>query len=206
MALRLGATGLESDVWLTSDGVAVLDHDGVVRTGFRKRRLSQFRRAELPEHIPSLEELLDECGGDFALSLDLQDPGAGQAVVDVVREFGDDLGRRTCLCDPDLDRFSAHRSAWPDVRLVHSTRLGRLASGPEPHAAVLADRGIDAVNFRQDDWTGGLVVLFHRFDVHAFAWDLQHEYQLEAAVRMGVDAVYSDHVDTMMDVVSRETG
>ena len=29
LALRLGATGLESDVWLTSDGVPVLDHDGV---------------------------------------------------------------------------------------------------------------------------------------------------------------------------------
>ncbi|MEM9041372.1 MAG: glycerophosphodiester phosphodiesterase [Actinomycetota bacterium] len=206
LALRLGATGLESDVWLTSDGVAVLDHDGIVRTGFRKRPLSQFRRAELPDHIPSFEELLAECGGDFALSLDLKDPGAGQAVVDVVRAFGDDLGRRTWLCDPDLDRISARRADWPDVRLVHSTRLGRLPSGPEQHAAVLADRGIDAVNFRQDDWTGGLVVLFHRFDVHAFAWDLQHEHQLEAAVRMGVDAVYSDHVDTMMDVVSREAG
>ena len=31
LALRLGATGLESDVWVTSDGIAVLDHDGVVR-------------------------------------------------------------------------------------------------------------------------------------------------------------------------------
>ena len=30
LALRLGATGLESDVWLTADGVAVLDHDGAV--------------------------------------------------------------------------------------------------------------------------------------------------------------------------------
>ncbi|MGA1075335.1 MAG: glycerophosphodiester phosphodiesterase, partial [Ilumatobacteraceae bacterium] len=28
LALRLGATGLESDAWLTADGVVVLDHDG----------------------------------------------------------------------------------------------------------------------------------------------------------------------------------
>jgi glycerophosphoryl diester phosphodiesterase len=38
LALRLGATGLESDVWLTADGVPVLDHDGVVRTGRAGRR------------------------------------------------------------------------------------------------------------------------------------------------------------------------
>ena len=30
LALRLGATGLESDVWSTADGEAVLDHDGVI--------------------------------------------------------------------------------------------------------------------------------------------------------------------------------
>ena len=29
LALEMGATALESDVWLTADGVAVLDHDGV---------------------------------------------------------------------------------------------------------------------------------------------------------------------------------
>ena len=33
LALRLGATGLESDAWLTADGEVVLDHDGVVRVG-----------------------------------------------------------------------------------------------------------------------------------------------------------------------------
>ena len=39
LALRLGATGLESDVWVTADGEVVLDHDGLVgrRVGRRRR-------------------------------------------------------------------------------------------------------------------------------------------------------------------------
>jgi glycerophosphoryl diester phosphodiesterase len=30
-ATRLGATAIETDVWLTNDGIPVLDHDGVIR-------------------------------------------------------------------------------------------------------------------------------------------------------------------------------
>src|SRR5687768_14179847 len=54
LALRLGATGLESDVWLTADGEAVLDHDGLVGGRVRRRRIAGARRAELPAHIPTL--------------------------------------------------------------------------------------------------------------------------------------------------------
>lgn len=39
LALKLGADGLESDVWLTADGVPVLDHDGSVRADYVTCRL-----------------------------------------------------------------------------------------------------------------------------------------------------------------------
>ncbi|MBJ7427293.1 MAG: hypothetical protein JHD22_10160, partial [Ilumatobacteraceae bacterium] len=35
LALRLGASGLESDTWITRDGIAVLDHDGIVKGRLR---------------------------------------------------------------------------------------------------------------------------------------------------------------------------
>jgi glycerophosphoryl diester phosphodiesterase len=57
LALRLGATGLESDAWLTADGIAVLDHDGRVRSGIRRRTIARCSRAELPAHIPTLADL-----------------------------------------------------------------------------------------------------------------------------------------------------
>ena len=56
-AVDLGATGLESDVWLTSDGQPVLDHDGRVGRGLRRSSLSSHRRAELPGHSPSRADL-----------------------------------------------------------------------------------------------------------------------------------------------------
>ncbi len=205
LALRLGATGLESDIWVTSDGVAVLDHDGVVRRGLRRTRIADTTRADLPEHVPLLSDLFDECGDDFQLSLDVKDPAAYAPTVDVVRDRGS-MTSRTWLCDPDLSRLRERRDDLADFRLVHSTRLARLSDGPERHAARLAEAGIDAMNMHHTDWNGGQVVLFHRFGILAFGWDLQFEHQLESALRMGIDAVYSDHTDTMMEMMQREVG
>ncbi|WP_083915015.1 glycerophosphodiester phosphodiesterase [Ilumatobacter nonamiensis] len=206
LALRLGATGLESDVWVTADGVAVLDHDGVVRRGVRRIPIARIDAVDLPGHIPSLRGLYETCGAEYHLSLDIKSPDAYASVAEVVRSQGDDVAGRTWLCDPDFDRLTQQRSGLADFRLVHSTRLAKLTAGPELHAARLAEAGIEVMNMHHTDWNGGLVVLFHRFDLLAFSWDLQFEHQLETAVRMGVDAIYSDHTDRMMDVMTREVG
>jgi glycerophosphoryl diester phosphodiesterase len=209
LALRLGATGLESDVWLTADGVPVLEHDGVVRTGrtVRSRRpLGSFRRAELPDHIPALTDLLDRYGTEFHLSLDVQHPEAGPIVIAVVREVAPELLPRLWLCQDRLSDSIELRRVDPDVRLVDSTRLARLKEGPERRAATLAAEGIDAINLHHTDWTGGLTTLFHRFERVALGWDMQHEHILRPALRMGLDGVYSDHVDVMVDAFNAELG
>lgn len=210
LALRLGATGLESDVWQTADGVLVLDHDGVVRRGLRKRPLSEVLRGELPGHIPDLAEALDLClqtsGPGIHLSLDLKSQGSGSAVVAMLRSDFPTLLSRVWLCHPDVDELTGLRRLDDDVRLVNSTRLQRIVEGPERRAAVLGQRGIDGINMHHTDMTGGLATLFHRFGRTAFAWDLQFEDGLRSALRMGVDAVYSDWVDRMMDAYRAEVG
>jgi glycerophosphoryl diester phosphodiesterase len=204
IALQLGATGLESDAWLTADGVVVLDHDGVVRVGRRRRPIGACRSDELPEHIPTLQRLLEQCGSDYHLSLDLKAPGAGAAVISVVGTTAGDLMERLWLCAPTVDELLALRPVDSRVRLVYSTRLSKLADGPERAAAVIAEAGIDAVNLHYTDWNGGLVALFHRFERIAFGWDLQYDHVLHPAVRMGLDGVYSDHVDVMMQILAAE--
>jgi glycerophosphoryl diester phosphodiesterase len=206
LGLRLGASGLESDVWLSRDGVAVLDHDGLIGRRPRRRSITAFDREQLPVHIPSLDDLYDECGIDFHLSLDLKDADAADVVVKTALDRDGSAAERTWLCHPDLDVLADLRSRFPSVRLVHSTRLNRLQGGPERHAARLREARIDTVNMHQQDWTGGLATLFHRFEVLAFGWDMQFEHQLRPALRMGLDAVYSDHVDVMVDVYRDEIG
>ena len=206
LALRLGATGLESDVWVTKDDIAVLDHDGVVRKGLRRLPIATFNRDELPEHIPSVAELFANCGTDFHLSLDVKAPEAYDATARAIRGADADMPTRTWLCDPVLANLETRRDELHDFKLVHSTRLGKLPHSPERHAASLAAASIDAMNMHYTDWNGGLVALFHRFSVIAMSWDMQFDYQLENGLRMGIDAVFSDHTDIMMSALEREAG
>ncbi len=201
LALELGATGLESDVWLTSDGVAVLDHDGVVRTGLRRRPIAEVARAELPPHIPALAELYAECGTAYELSLDVKDDDAGPVALAVARDAGAE--GRLWLCHDHMGVLHGWRSLSPSVRLVESTRLKHMKHGPERRAAHHAEVGIDAVNLHHSDWSRGLVTLWHRFERYTLGWDAQHARVLDNLLGMGIDGVYSDHVTRMVDAIAR---
>lgn len=203
LAVRLGATGLESDVWRTSDGEVVLDHDGVVRSGLRRRSIASCNRGELPSHIPTLDALYETVGTDLDLSLDVKDPAAFDRTVAVARAAGGDALERLWLCHHRWQQVASWRQSCPDVRVVDSTFVGQMPDGPEQRAANLADAGIDAVNLHHSEWSGGLTSLFHRFGVLCFGWDAQHARVLDGLLEVGIDAVYSDHVDRMVDALDR---
>jgi len=202
LAVRLGARALESDVWLTADGEAVLDHDGVVRSGLRRRPMAEVPRASLPGHVPTLAELYDAVGTDLDLSLDVKDPAAAGEVVAVARAAGGEALGRLWLCSPDWELAASWRNLADGAHLVDSTRLRHLREGSERRAARLAEAGIDAVNLHWSEWSVGLVTLFHRFGRFALGWDAQHRRQLDDLLATGIDGVYSDHVDRMVDALA----
>ncbi len=200
LARKLGATGLESDVWVTRDGVPVLDHDGVVRSGLRRRSIRDVDRSALPAHIPTLAELYETCGTDYELSLDIKDPEAFAPTLAVADAFA--ATPRLWACHDDWTLMEAWRSGSDSVNLVDSTRLRRISEGPERRAATLAAAGIDALNLHWTDWNAGLVTLLHRFGRAAFGWDAQQPRALALTFAYGIDGVYSDHIDRMVSALA----
>jgi glycerophosphoryl diester phosphodiesterase len=247
-ALELGASGLETDVWLSADGEVVCVHDPVVGRGRRRRRVAASTAAELEEAgIPRLDVVYRELGSDFELSVDLKAPDAGAGLLAVARRYA--ALERLWVCSPELDHLRALRDENPagrvegpagrvegpagrvegpagrvegpagrvegpagrvegpagrvegNVKLVHSTRRRSITAQLERHAFDLAQAGIDAMNMHHTEWSAGLVSLFHRFGVLAFAWDAQEARQLRAVLRMDIDAVYCDRPDRMVATV-----
>ena len=198
LALRLGSNGLETDVWTTSDGVVVIDHDGYRRSAFGKRWIRSFAHTSVPFVIPTLDEVLDALSSNaFHLSIDIKDESAFGPTVESVRRRG--IGSLVYLCHPDLSTLDRWSSFSKEVHLVHSTRLKMLSAGPEQHAATLARMGIYACNMHHTDWNGGLAALYHRFGIAAFAWDVQHISVATTLVRMGIDALYGDDVTVLRE-------
>lgn len=208
LALRLGATGLESDAWLTADGQVALVHDGRVRplgrgvSSLIPKAVGALDRDRLPAHVPTLDDLYASCGNDFELSLDVKDVDAAPAVIAAARRAGGGAEARLWLCHGSLDHLIAWRQLSPTVRLVHSSDLRHLQGGPESHAARLADASVDALNMRHEQWHAGRIALLHRFGRFALAWDCQHHHVLAELLDSGIDGVYGDHVDRMTEALA----
>lgn len=202
-ALEMGATGIETDAWVTSEGIATLSHGGFVRTGLVPRRISTRERHDLPEHVPTLADLYESVGSDFELSIDVKTVAAGPAAIDAAVEFGGGAVERLWLCHSDLRRLRGWRLSSDQVRLVDSTRRIWIREGAAKRARRLAALSIDAVNLPARDWAPELVEIFHASGILAFGWGVQESASIKRLIDIGLDGIYSDHADRLVEVIGR---
>ncbi len=151
-ALEVGAFGIELDVHLSKDGVAVVIHDDTVdRTTNGSGAVAELTLAELNElegaageRIPTLEDVLDLVGTRCAADIEVKAAAAARVVL---REAGRRNGLRWAMSsfDHDVLRFARSMSSavelWPLVTRVDSAVL---ATVRELRSSVLAlnDRSV----------------------------------------------------------------
>jgi glycerophosphoryl diester phosphodiesterase len=204
LALERGARGLETDAWLAADGEVVLVHDERIRRGVRRIRVTEATAEELAAvDVPRLADLYAECGTAFELSVDCKQREAARPLVETARAAGDGAPGRLWLCSPSRKLLAGLRDEAKDVKLVYSPGRSPVApAAMERFAADLAADGVDCLNLHHSEWTKGLVTLFHRFELAAFAWDTQETRHILGVLRMGIDGIYCDRVDRMVAAVS----
>jgi glycerophosphoryl diester phosphodiesterase len=198
-ALEYGARALESDVWLTADGVPVLVHDRLVRSRLWRRAIDASPKAKLPGWIPSLEELYTAIGGDFELSLDVKDPAAAGPVIEVAAGHG--VADRLWLCG-SAAQIRRWRGAAGPAHLVVSTTLRASAQQrqfAEQRIDEAAEAGAAALNLRAPEWSAERVQRCHDRQLLAFAWDVQQRSTLTTVQAYGCDAIYSDFLTLLAE-------
>jgi glycerophosphoryl diester phosphodiesterase len=199
-ALAMGAGGLETDAWLSRDGAVVLDHDGVGGVD-RNQRIADLRRDELPAHIPTIDELYTACGTDYELAIDVKAPAIADAVAAAAQRFG--AADRLWVVAPAAS-YLARLSAGHRVMTVR----GNVLRSGRRRAAFSAARaaGIEVINARWLWWTGSLVDEVHAMGMRAFGYDAQKRVSLDRSLGIGLDGIFSDHVDRMLAAIDRGAG
>lgn len=195
-ALTLGASGLESDIGLTADGVPVLVHAGLSLG--RGSRISRLRRHELPPNIPSLADLYQRSGTQFVLSLDMGEPSAADAVIRTAEEYG--AADQLWLTYWRLPTLRSWRTRWPHIHLAYATMPFGARRAEKIIAQVTAAR-IDALNTHHRFCTRGLISRAHEQNVQVFAWGIRSQRPLERMVQRGADAVFCDNVEAMVSLL-----
>ena len=203
LALEQGATGIESDVWLSADGVPVLVHDQTIRRPGRRIDVTRRTAEELaPYGVPRLVDLYASLGTGFELSLDIEHPPVAVPMLEVAVAAG--AVARLWACHDDLDLLADLRRRSRVVRLVCSTRPRRVPGGVAgfgAHLKRLATLPADALNMHWRDWTPRLVAAAHEAGLRAFGWDTQTEPAVELLVGLGIDGLYADHPDLLVERV-----
>ena len=141
----------------------------------------------------------------MAWSVDIKD-GQAKPVIEVMRNAG--LAQNLWLIRdvrrtrPDLGLLGEWRQLDPDVHLVDSTTVRHFDMAPDVYVRRIAVVGVEALNLPTNDWTPDLVARAHEAGLQCFAHSAHTRSLLDHALAMGVDAVYSDDVSSMLAAIA----
>lgn len=153
-AKELGVYGIELDVHLSKDGVAVVCHDETLdRTTNATGAISDFTVAELREvdagkgeYVPTLLEVLELVGDSLHVDIEVKANAAGAAVLEDVKKV-DGLRWLVSSFDWDVLRYVRRQDADADLWvLTMGATDDAIATYEEHDAGALAiwDKALDA--------------------------------------------------------------
>ena len=87
------------------------------------------------------------------------------------------------------------------MRLVCSTHLE--PGGLDALLPQLVDAGVDALNLRWSGWDAAMVEAVHASGILAFGWDAHRPRRVARLLDLGVDAIYSDFPDRLVEQIRR---
>ena len=206
-ALRLGGDGVELDVRRSADGFLVVHHDfGIEGLGV----IASLCRAELPESVPDLPVVLDQCLGSI-VNIELKDlpgePGhdlAESLAHGVAALLANRRARgvedRVIVSSFALAAIDAFRATAPGVRTGWLTggnlELGRAIS-------TAAERGHDAVHPFHLTVNPDLVATAHDRGLAVHTWTVDDADRIAELAAWGVDAIITNDVAVALRALGR---
>lgn len=199
-ALEAGADGIELDVHLAADGVPVVIHDETLeRTTDGSGKVAAHPAALLQtldagswfsphfagEPLPTLAEALRLLAGRLRVNLEVKEPRAGLAVIELLRDFP---AAEVVVSSFDHALLAELRRRAPDLRLAVLQAEG------DWHRALARAAALRACAFHPhvDLVSRPLLAACHRLQLQVYAWTVDAPGLARALVRGGVTGVFTN--------------
>lgn len=202
-AITAGATHIETDVHLTSDGYAVLFHDDV----FDGVNINDVPLSQLPHSVALLEQALEKLP-ETRFNIDIKDHLAIPHVVSIVN--ASDAQERVLITSFSEKRRQQTVSQLPQAATSASARLFVLALcaaklGFRPGVKRIL-RDIDALQIparvgRIKTITPRTMRAYKYAGVIVHVWTVNDPQQMLELVSLGVDGVVTDSTDIAVEIL-----
>jgi glycerophosphoryl diester phosphodiesterase len=148
--------------------------------------------------MTTLDELYEHCGTDFALAVDVKTTAVAAALV--ATAIRHDAVHNLWVVAPAAAQLADVNGA----RRVVTVRGNVLRSRRRPAVLRAAKQiGVSAINARWIWWDRRLVGEVHELDLLGFGYDAQQTFALDRSFAIGLDGVFSDHVDRMVTALAK---
>ncbi len=208
-ALSVGATGLESDVRLSADGVAMLQHDNWIVRNFRFGRIDRRSSAWMQQRrvltVAEFAEAFLLPEPVAPVSVDIKADGAEAEMIRVVRDLAPDALSSLYLCTGSIARIDALRELDDRPHLVHSAEAKAFSRPLAEHVQWLGTHDIPVCNVPVEDWSIESVTAAHESGVKVFSSLINQPARMRRALALGVDGVYTDKVVDMIGLIRAES-
>ena len=228
-AVEAGADGVEIDLQITKDGVVVLFHDPELdRTTNCTGPISEYNYHPSsgppylsscdagawfsPEFagtpIPTLAQGLDvTLAAGMLMVLDMKQTGAGigALLADVIPDPAVQATTiASCWTQEQRDEVTAHLNA---TRVqVLASEIDGFNNNPEAFWAQMALGRVDGFSLSRKVVDAAFVKAAHKHFMSVAVWTVNEEDDMDAAILAGVDAILTDYVGRLNNVIARRGG
>lgn len=188
-AMKLGVDGIEFDVQETADGGFFVHHDDDINgRNIAEMKSPALRKVRLKDEyaVPELEEVLQVCGKEIILLVELKQVRSLDNFLQVLRLMADI--RLVVLLSFDPGVISKLDASAPEMM---KAVIGQTAN-PEHYKAA------GVVGMRYDELDVGRIDAVHAGGGLVFAWDCTDAGSVHHALDFEIDGIISDHPDIVI--------
>jgi len=215
-AIEVGADMVEVDVTVTADGQVICLHDETLdRTTNGSGLPSKLPMAEIKqldagswfspdyagEKIPTLTEVLETVKGRILINVEIKSEAVEHDVVPKVAVLIADHGMLDEVVVSSFSPDALRQMKVADPAIATATLFNKeLHTGRDPLEIVL-EVGSRGFNISSKRVTPEMIERCHRHGIPVAVYTVNEASDMRRLMEMGVDAVFSDHPDRMIEVV-----